>query len=114
MHVFVCITGLYATLVPNEWYIMRRQEEGWLDADRKLTTRRGMRLLRKWNDVSHAIDIGNSIKHHYRTVFSWYARGNFIRAKENTTDETIVDIIENILCRENDAHSLATMNENYL
>lgn len=111
----VRILGLYQTDVPGEWYLMRRQREGWNEAERKLM-RRNMTLLHRWDNVSHAVDVGNLIKKHCRRYLSWDARGNRIKARrggeveKTITDEYIFEMIQTILSRENCAHELAKEN----
>lgn len=68
--------GLYRTAVNGEWYLMRRQREAWRDAERRLYNRSMVRA-RIWEDVSHAIDVGNSLKRRCRHL-TWYARGNIM------------------------------------
>lgn len=105
------ILGLYKTSVDGEWYLMRRQQEGWREAERRLL-KRNMQLLEKWENVPHAIDIGNLIKKHYRQ-FSWYARGNTLRTNDcelDNADEHLTNIIADIISKENEAHQLAAEN----
>jgi len=108
--------GLYRTALDGEWYLMRRQLEAWRDAERRLYNRL-MTRVRVWDSVSHAIDIGNTLKRTCRRL-TWYARGNILRVpaehREDIREETIVEMIENILMRENAAHRLANENENVL
>lgn len=110
------ILGLYKTESPGEWYLMRRQKEGWKEAERKLFKRK-MTFLHRWDNVSHAVDVGNMIKKHFRKHLSWDARGNKIKPKvghAHMDDEFIVATIESILRRENSAYELAKENRNCL
>lgn len=89
---------------------MRRQQEGWHEAERRLR-RKNMRLIAKWKYVSHAVDIGNLVKQHYRQ-FSWHARGNLLRTNEASTENNHVkQIITDIINKENEAHHLAEENK---
>lgn len=111
------ILAIYSTIVPGEWYMMRRQREGWTEAERKLM-KRNMTLLHRWDNVPHAVDVGNMIKKHCRKYLSWDAYGNKIKAKHtnanNITDQHLLEIIEKILSRKNCAHKLADENDNVL
>lgn len=98
---------------------MRRQSEGWNEAEKKLKSR-GMRLLGKWTKLAHAVDIGNEIKKYSRNKLSYYARGNTISlakgrhpSVERVSHEQMVDIIENIINDTNVAYQLADENENF-
>lgn len=105
--------GLYKTSVCGEWYLMRRQQEGWREAERKLFTR-NMVAVQTWDNVPHAVDIGNLVKKHYRQ-FNWFARGNHIRSAEMgslpNANEEIVKIITECVNKENEAHYLARENK---
>ena len=105
--------GLFKTPVRNEWYLMRRQREGWRDAERRLTNR-GYESVRVWDDISHAIDIGNEVKKLYRQN-EWYARGNYLRSKqlEAVPCEHVADIIDKIVNKCNEANYLADENSIY-
>lgn len=96
---------------------MRRAIETWRDAERRLINQRSMTRVRIWDSVSHAIDVGNTLKRTCRRL-TWYARGNIIRVpeehRENIREETIIEMIHNILTRENAAHLLANDNANIL
>lgn len=103
--------GLYKTAVDNEWYLMRRQQEGWRDAERKLF-KRNMTFVKKWDNVPHAIDIGNSVKKHYRQ-FNWYACGNYLRTNHfigENANQCVAQIISEIINGTNEAHNLAYEN----
>lgn len=106
--------GLYKTSIKGEFYMMRRQQEGWREAERKLFAR-NMTWVWTWDNVPHAVDIGNLIKRHYRQ-YDWFTQGNFLRAKQlenlEKVDDEIVQIISNILTRENEATILANENIN--
>lgn len=53
--IYLKFSGLYRTSNNrSKWYLMRRREEGWRGVERKLQ-KRGMRLIRKWTDVPHAV-----------------------------------------------------------
>ena len=108
--------GLYRTALDGEWYLMRRQREAWRDAERRLYNR-SMIQVRVWDNVSHAVDVGNTLKRRCRRL-TWYARGNIIRVPEEhraeIREETIVGMIETILTEENAAHRLANDNANVL
>lgn len=90
---------------------MRRQVEGWDNGERELE-RRGMRLLKKWTNVAHAVDVGNEIKRHYREELSLYAKDNYIKVSETAedlfNDEDVEEIVTSIVEQENDAHKLAS------
>lgn len=67
--------------------------------------------IAKWENVPHAIDIGNSVKAHYRQ-FSWFARGNILRTEDHTIDsEHVKQIIVNIINKDNETHILAKEND---
>lgn len=84
---------------------MRRQKEGWREAECRLN-RKNMFLIRRWENVSHAIDIGNLIKQHHRQ-FSWNARKNILRTNEITMkDDHVKQIITDIINRESQARVL--------
>jgi hypothetical protein len=51
---------------------------------------RGMRTIRRWVDVPHAVDIGNELKRKGRRL-NWYARGNTIRLGKRTDGITVDD-----------------------
>jgi len=106
--------GLYSTPNKNEWYLMRRQEECWREAESRLELR-GMKLLCKWTNVAHAVDIGNSVKHFYRTQFSWHAKGNVLRSNvDYVTDADLIQVISYVLFHENEAFVLAKRNKDCL
>lgn len=105
--------GLYKTQVDGEWYLMRRQQEGWKEAEQMLLLR-NMRLVKRWDNVSHAVDIGNVIKERYRQ-FDWFAVGNYLRVRdtstrEEETDESLSEIITGIINEDNEANLLANEN----
>lgn len=103
--------GLYDTGNKGEWYLMRRQSEKWRDAECRLI-RKNMNLISKWENVSHAVDISNLIKEHYRQ-FSWFAHGNTISTNDVTIQsDHVKDMITEIINRENEAHQLAKENIN--
>lgn len=101
--------GLYSTTEPHKWYLMRRQIEGWREAERRLE-RRGMQMVRFWEDVPHAVDVGNTLKQRCRHL-KWYARGNTLETPKNYDVESAIDLL---IREENDAHNLARDNEHVL
>lgn len=95
---------------------MRRQSEGWNDAEKKLKNR-GMRLLKKWEKVAHAVDIGNNIKKMSRNKLSYYGRGNLISSFKEIkkpvkliSNDELVAMIEDIVYSTNVAYTLADEN----
>ncbi|KAK2574723.1 hypothetical protein KPH14_013105 [Odynerus spinipes] len=66
---------------PNyTWYIVRRQRETFNIAISKILRKykdTNPTVLKKWYKISHAIDIGNSLKLRLRNL-SWSARGNIL------------------------------------
>ena len=106
-----CI-GLYKTPVRGEWYVMRRQQDEWQTAERQLIEQRQMVLVQKWTNVSHAVDIVNDLKQHYRDQ-NWTASGNYIRC-ENLSDDNVAKLVSEIITKENDATLLARDNKEFL
>lgn len=98
------ILGIYRTSMADEWYMMQRQREGWNDAERKLL-KRDMVLLHRWDNLSHAVDVGNLIKKHFRRHLSWDARSNRIKTNPNSpatiTDNFVLRAIQSIITKEN-------------
>nr|WIE95412.1 hypothetical protein [Microctonus hyperodae filamentous virus] len=94
---------------------MRRQQEAWTEAERRLQ-RRGLRLIKRWENVAHAVDLGNLVKQHCRRLnngLEWYARGNILRNNNTVsllTDDAMIAVIDYILLTRNDAHRLAEAN----
>ena len=97
----------------NVWYVMRRQLESVNEGERKIFHKYPMAAkLYMWEDVAHAVDIGNLVKKHYRNRLRWDARGNFIRpanADDRTlvTNEEMISVFERAIHEENEAHELA-------
>lgn len=107
------LLGIFTTGVPGEWYLMRRQKEGWKDAERKLL-KRGMSPLHRWENVPHAIDMGNLIKRYCCKTLSWNARGNKIRAKtdlKKITNSYVLETLTSMLRGKNIATQLAIENQ---
>lgn len=92
--------GLFKTLKDGEYYIMRRQLEKWAVTEYDLVQNRGMTLLKFWDNVSHAVALGNTVKKYLRQR-SFYARDNTIRIPEEyqqeVGDDELVDMIERII-----------------
>lgn len=73
--------GLFRTSNQDapEWYVARRQTDSWRETECKLE-RRGMRLVRYWDDVPRSVDIGSILKRRVKQL-SWYPRHRLLRAQ---------------------------------
>lgn len=95
---------------------MRRQEEGWQQAE-KILNSKNIHLIKKWHNVSHTLDVGHGIKRYYRKHMYWISRGNFIRSQPTSThritDSGVEHIIDCIITEQNVAHELAIQNEKF-
>lgn len=92
-----------------EWYIMRRQQEGYDDGFEKLEKRYPLaKEWKKWNNVSHSVDIGNLMKKHLRELH-WNAHRNTLKLTEKCKyydDDEIVDIFDRFIGEQNEVHKL--------
>lgn len=108
--------GLFRLPLHGEWYLMRRQREAWNDGERRLVKRK-MILVGLWENVPHAVDLGNSLKQRCRGL-SWYANGNILRVQEDqlnsSTEDVIIGLINDIVNQENMALVLANDNIKFL
>lgn len=109
----VLVSGLYATLVPNEYYTTCRQLDGYRDAERRLV-QRGMRCIEHFRGISTSVDVIGAFKETFGDEFECFHRKNTIRAKRPITDEELVQMMKSILYKDNEAHLLARMNEHFL
>lgn len=81
----------------GEWYLMRRREQSWRNAEKRLH-QRGMTLLYKWINVPHIdIDIGSEIKHHSNGRVLWHARDNILRSSNTVNHREILQIVDRII-----------------
>lgn len=98
--------GLYETTVPGKWYLMRRQLDSWAESERLLVDR-GMRLVKRWDNVSHSIDLMNQIKS------IWTGRGNWIENNTSNYDLSTDGLVASIedMIRNNEATELAQENQ---
>lgn len=84
----------------REWYIIRRQREGFNHAVKQILQQfPGSYMIKLWEDVAHSIDIGNVLKQRLRWL-KWMARGNTLRVEQSDityTDRELVDEIDSIL-----------------
>lgn len=106
--------GLINIVPRQEWYIIRRQRESFNKAITVVLRKHlQAKLIREWQGVPHAVDIGNSLKLRLRNI-KWMARGNILRmdksAAETYSDNDMIAAIENIL-RDNAALKLSNHTE---
>lgn len=84
--------SLYKSTEPNQQYISCCQMEGWHDAHRRLIKKHFI-LHQTWDDISHAIDIGNTLKRQCRNL-KWNARGNILETpRDYDVKQAIVNIV---------------------
>lgn len=105
--------ALYVTNVPRVYYIMRRQQQSFLQADRRLINK-NYRRLKVWYNVPHAVDFGNLVKKRSRNALAWDAKGNILKAtsdKEYTTNASVIFFVEQTITAQNSALQLADSNE---
>lgn len=99
-----------ATSAWSAWYLARRQKKGVKQAELYLQRRykRFPQLVKMWEGVSHAVDIGNSVKNEFERR-KWLVKGNWLVDINNDgdADEQVAEVIDRII----EANKAVLLNE---
>ena len=89
------LTGLLGTKDKRTWYLVCRKNPGYREAERRLIKTRSMHLIRKWENIDDNMNVGNIIKMHHNKHLTWSARDNFIKAKDDSFSDNLVENLIN-------------------